>query len=59
MDLADAVAQRPVLGQRAYKARVRALARSRKCQAVGKNQALLLKRVCREVVRKKGEATRF
>jgi len=59
MDLKDAMAKRPVLGKTAYKARVRSLARSRKLQSVASSQTLLMKKVCREVVRRKGEATSF
>ena len=56
---AAAMAKRPVLGKTAYKARVRSLARSRKLQSVASSQTLLMKKVCREVVRRKGEATSF
>jgi hypothetical protein len=59
MDLDDAVKKRPVLGKTAYRARVRSVVKSKKAQSVGAAQAKLMKRVCREVVRKKGAATGF
>ena len=59
MDLDDAVKKRPVLGKTAYKARVRSVVKSKKAQAVGAAQAKLMRRVCQEVVRKKGAATSF
>ena len=59
MDLQDAVAKRPVFGNAAYKARVRAVCRSQQAQRVAANQAKLMKRVCRRVVLKKGAATGF
>jgi transposase len=59
MDLADAVAKRSVLGKTSYKARVRRVIRSAKGQSIGVAQARLMKRVCREVVKKKGAATGY
>ena len=59
MDLQDSVAKRPVFGNAAYKARVRAVCRSQQAQRVAANQAKLMKRVCRRVVLKKGAATGF
>ncbi|CAK0804938.1 unnamed protein product [Prorocentrum cordatum] len=59
MDLDDAVKKRPVLGKTAYRARVRSVVKSKKAQSVGAAQAKLMKRVCREVVRKMGAATGF
>ena len=59
MDLDDAVKKRPLLDKTAYRAQVRCVVRSKKAQAVGAAQAKLMKRVCREVVRKKGAATSF
>ena len=57
MDLKDAVAKRGVLSKFAFKARVRAVCRSKQAQRVAGNQTKLMKRVCREVVSKKGAAT--
>ena len=57
MDLQDAVAKRLVLGKAAYKARVRAVCRSKQAQRVAANQAKLMKRVSRRVVLKEGAAT--
>ena len=59
MDLADAVAGRPVLGKSAYKARVRSVCRSKKAQSVAANQAKLMKRVCRRIISKKGAGSGF
>ena len=58
MDLKDAVAKRPTLGKMAYKARVRSVCASQHAQRVAKACALGLKKVCREVIRNKGAATR-
>ena len=52
MDLQDAVAKRPVFGNAAYKARVRAACLSQQAQRVAANQAKLMKRVCRRIVLK-------
>ena len=57
MDLQNAVAKRLVLGKAAYKARVRAVCRSKQAQRVAANQAKLMKRVSRRVVLKEGAAT--
>ena len=59
MDLQDAVAKRPVFGNAAYKARVRAVCRSQQAQRVAANKEKLMKQVCRPVVLKKGAATGF
>ncbi|CAK0863379.1 unnamed protein product [Prorocentrum cordatum] len=59
MDLDDAAKKRPVPGKTAYRARVRSVAKSKKAQSAGAAQAKLMKRVCREVARKKGAATGF
>ena len=59
MDLQDAVAKKPVLGRTAYQVRVRAVCRSKKAQTVAANQANLMKRVCRTVLKKKGAASGF
>ena len=58
LDLADAVAKRPVLGKMAYTQRVRQVVASRKSQDVAKNCALGLRRVCKEILKKKGAASR-
>ena len=58
MDLQDAVRKRPVLGKTAYKLRVRRLCASRRAQRVAANVAGTLKKVCREVIAKKGAATK-
>ena len=57
-DLADMVSRRPVLGKHAYRARIRAVCRSARARRVAKNLAGGLKKVCREVLDKKGAATR-
>ena len=57
MDLADAVAQRPVLGKTAYRLRVRRVVQKRSFQQIAAIIALGLKRTCREVIRKRGAAT--
>lgn len=57
-DLKDLVAKRPALGKIAYRRRVKNICRSQRAQRVARNIALGLKRVCREVVKKKGAATR-
>ena len=54
-----AVAQRPVLGRAAYIARVRAVCKTKKAQAVAASQAKLMKRVCKAVTTKKGAATGY
>ena len=58
MDLKDAVAKRQVLGKMAYKKRVRSVCSSQQAQRVAKACTRGLKKVCREVVRNKGAATR-
>ena len=57
MDLADAVARRPVLGKMAYKARIRGVIKSRKAQQVAAAHAASLRKVCKEVIAKKGAAS--
>ena len=57
-DLRDLEKGRPSLGKLAYKARIRAICRSANAQRVASNFAKGLKNVCREVVKKKGAATR-
>ena len=56
MDLADAVAQRPLLGKSAYKLRVRRVVQGRIFQRVAAKVALGLKKTCREVIRRGGVA---
>ena len=53
-DLADLWAKRPVPGKLAYKRRIRSMLESRRAQRVAKKFAASLKKVCREVVQKKG-----
>ena len=50
MDLADAVAKKPVLGKRAYVERVKRVLQSKYMQKVSANCALGLKRVCKELL---------
>lgn len=57
MDLADAIAGRPVLSKKAYKARLLRVINSKKCQNVCAKIAGSLKKVCQEIVRKKGAAS--
>ena len=57
-DLADLRAGRPALGKMAFKVRVRALLKTKKAQNAAKSQWVSLKKVCKEVVRKKGAASR-
>jgi len=57
-DLQDLRSGRPALGKTACKARVQALLRSRKAQDVAKAKFSNLRRVCKEVVQKKGAASR-
>ena len=59
MDLADALQGRPVLGKMAYKDRVRRVLRTKRAQTIAKNCANSLRKVCREVVKKKGAATGY
>ena len=58
MDLADCVAGRPVLTRQQYTARIRAVARSQRAQRAAAACATGLRRVCQEVQRRKGAATR-
>jgi hypothetical protein len=58
MDLAVAIAKRPILGKMMYKEQVRRLVKTRKAQTVASNCAQGLRRVCKEVIRKKGHATK-
>ena len=58
MDLAYCVAGRPVLTRQQYTARIRAVARSQRAQRAAAACATGLRRVCQEVQRRKGAATR-
>ena len=58
MDLQDLHQKRPRLGKMAYKARVRAVCKSAKSQRVAAACYGGFRKVCREVVRKKGAAAR-
>jgi len=58
MDLADAVAKRPVLTKPQYIARVRRVANSRAAQKVGAKCASRFRQTCRDVIAKKGAATK-
>ena len=58
MNLADAVARRPVLCKMAYKERIRRLVKTKKAQSVAANCAKGLRRVCKEALTKKGHATK-
>jgi hypothetical protein len=58
MDLKDALAKKPVLGKAAYRRRVRSVCSSREAQRVAKSCVLGLRKVCKEIVAKKGAATR-
>ena len=57
-DLKDARAKRPVLGKYAYKMRVRSVMRSAASLAAAKRICSGLRKVCREVLKKKGAGTR-
>ena len=57
-DLQDLRAGRPALGKTAYKIRVKNLLRSKKAQEVAKNKFKNFKAVCKEVLKKKGAASR-
>ena len=58
MDLADALAKRPVLGKTAYRARVRRVIKSAKSQTVAGNYAKGLRATCKRVVAAKGAAVK-
>ena len=58
MDLADLKAKRKPAQRSAFKARVRSLCRSSRGQRVARNCMNGLRRACREVVQKRGAATR-
>ena len=52
-----AVAGRAVLGKMAYKARIRSILKTKKAQQVAAAHAASLRKVCKEVVAKKGAAS--
>ena len=58
MDLADALAKRPVLGKTAYRARVRRVIKSAKSQTVAGDCAKGLRATCNRVVAAKGAAVK-
>ena len=58
-DLADLNAGRQPLGKMAYRMRIRNICRQKAAQKVASNYARAFRTVCREVVKKKGAATRF
>ena len=58
LDLKDMVAKRPPMGKLAHRVLVRAVCRSRKAQRVAAACARGLRKVCREVIRKGGAASR-
>ena len=58
LDLQDLKSGRGVLGKTAYKARVRAVLKKKKTQQVAAHYSSQLYSACREVIRKKGAATR-
>ena len=57
-DFADLCARRKVLGKTAYTLGVKKLLRSARAQRVASNVALGLKRVCRQVIKNKGAASK-
>ena len=57
-DLEDLSKGRPVPGRTAYIARIRAINRSKKAQAVAASCALGLKKVCARVVEQRGVAVK-
>ena len=58
-DLDDIAAKRPVPSRAAYIMRVKALCRTAKAQQVAKNFAKVLRKVCVEVIEKKGAASKM
>ena len=58
MDLKDAVAKRPVLGKTAYRERVRRVLQTAKARKCAANTFASFRKTCREVIKKKGRATR-
>ena len=58
LDLADLRAKRPAPSAQQYRARVRSLVRTQKAKTVAQNCARGLRKVCKEVLLKKGALTR-
>ena len=58
MDLADLKVKRPPVQRTALQARVRSLLRTAKAKNMAKNHVQSLHNTCREVLKKKGAATR-
>ena len=58
MDLADPRAKRPAIGKAAYKVRVRNLMKTKKANSVATSHAMSLRKMCLEVIKKKGAAAR-
>ena len=58
MDLADLKKKRPPIGKTALKTRVKNLWATKKAKEVAKNYFMSFKKVCKEVIDKKGAATR-
>ena len=56
-DLEDLRKGRPALGKFAYKARVRAFLKTKKAQTVAKAKWRFMKKVCKEIIKKKGAAS--
>ncbi len=56
--LKDLRAGRPPLGKMAFKARIKSICRGKKAETVAGNFAKGLRKVCKEVVKKKGAAGR-
>ena len=57
MDLADAVTQKPHLSKTAYVARVKRVLKTKNMQHIAAKCAGGLRKVCREVIAKRGAAT--
>jgi transposase len=58
LDLKDALANKSPIGKMAYQQRVRAVCASQRAQQIAKNITGSLRATCKEVVKKKGAATR-
>ena len=57
-DLDDLKKGRPALGKAAYRLRVRQLLRTKAAQQVAKSKFLVHKKICQEIINKKGAASR-
>ena len=57
LDLRDAVNKTAVLGKTAYKERVRRVVKTQKAMTVAGRVTLRLRKVCKEVLKKRGAAT--